>query len=160
MSPSEWLLRNAVLQVAFSIFLGWLMLLPRQKRGGGKLAVMLTKDFTAAHLDWLMLAFMQFGAAYVVATHEIPYSSVMVAGLIFGGWANPLSYVFRAFGVNGFAMGGNLTQRIAASIGAASSSAITVSWVLILVGVFQRVPASGVCNAAASSSHVKRATCC
>lgn len=102
MTSSEWLLRNAILQVAFSIFLGWLMLLPRQKRGGGALAVLLTKDFTAAHLDWLMLAFMQFGAAFVVSTRAIPYSSVMVACLIFGGWANPLSYVFRAFGVNGF----------------------------------------------------------
>lgn len=136
MTSSEWLLRNAILQVAFSIFLGWLMLLPRQKRGGGALAVLLTKDFTAAHLDWLMLAFMQFGAAFVVSTRAIPYSSVMVACLIFGGWANPLSYVFRAFGVNGFAMGGDVTQRIAASIGALSSSAITVGWGLILVGVF------------------------
>ncbi|PZR14493.1 MAG: hypothetical protein DI536_10580 [Archangium gephyra] len=136
MTSSEWLLRNAILQVAFSSFLGWLMLLPRQKRGGGALAVLLTKDFTAAHLDWLMLAFMQFGAAVVVSTRAIPYSSVMVACLIFGGWANPLSYVFRAFGVNGFAMGGDVTQRIAASIGALSSSAITVGWGLILVGVF------------------------
>lgn len=136
MTSSEWLLRNAILQVAFSIFLGWLMLLPRQKRGGGALAVLLTKDFTAAHLDWLMLAFMQFAAAFVVSTRAIPYSSVMVACLIFGGWANPLSYVFRAFGVNGFAMGGDVTQRIAASIGALSSSAITVGWGLILVGVF------------------------
>jgi hypothetical protein len=47
--------------------------------------------------------------------------------MVFGGWINPLAYVFRAFGVNAFQFSGGLLQRFAAALGGVSSAAIVVA---------------------------------
>lgn len=125
----EW---NAGVQIAFSSLFGWLLLVPRQPWGEG-LKRLRAKAFTAAHLDWLLLAFMQFGASYTLARHTVPHAGWVAVALVIGGWLNPVPYVMRGLGVDAFAMAGGPVQRASAALSAASSLLITASWITIAI---------------------------
>jgi hypothetical protein len=120
-----------VLQIAFSVALGWVMLVPRQPWGRA-LAPLLSKDFTAAHLDWFMLSFMQLGAFAALVSTGTPGEPWVAVCLIIGGWLNPVPYVLRAFGLNAFQLGGRPSQRIAG----VSSLLISAGWVGLAVDVW------------------------
>lgn len=129
---SSWLLRSLLLQVFFSVLLGWVMLVPRQS-WGARLKPLLSRDFTAAHLDWLMLAFMQLAALAVLELRRAGEGAEGLAiCLIIGGWVNPVPYVLRAFGVNAFQLGGSWPQRLSAALSGGSSVLITLGWGLLL----------------------------
>lgn len=133
LDPTQLLLRNGALQVAFSILLGWLMLVPRQP-WGTRWAFLKHRDFTAAHVDWLMLAFMQFGAGLILREHPSPRGTLIALSLIGGGWLNPVPYVLRALHLDAFTPGATLRQRATATLSAISSVALTTGWAILLLG--------------------------
>jgi hypothetical protein len=127
-NPILLLTANASLQVLASSLLGALMLIPFQPWGAAFKRRVNLKALLSAHLDWLMLAFMQWGAASTM--EHLPNTASQTAAwlLVFGGWSNATPYLFRAFGVDAFSLSGSLLQRAAASFGALSSLAIIVAW--------------------------------
>jgi hypothetical protein len=132
MSAAQLLSWNAGAQIAFASLLGWAMLVPRQP-WGRRWKVLASRDVTEAHLDWMMLAFMQFGASYSMAGRSLAHGQWIAGALIAGGWLNPIPYGLRAFGINAFAFTGDWKQRTSAAISGISSLLITASWIAIVV---------------------------
>jgi len=128
---------NAGFQMVVSSLLGFFMLVPMQPWGKGMVPKINTKALLAAHLDWLMLGFMQWGAAFMMTTWPRT-ASIAVAGLlVFGGWTNPTPYILRGVGLNAFVLNGSWRQRLAATIAGASSVALLVAWIWLLVLFFR-----------------------
>ena len=129
--PRLLLSANASVQVLVSSLLGAAMLIPMQPWAAGLKAKVHMRALLSAHLDWLMLAFMQWGAVLTMTNWPATRSSTVAILLVAGGWANALPYLFRAFGVNAFVLAGGRGQRAAAMLGALSSAAIIVAWALV-----------------------------
>jgi hypothetical protein len=123
---------NAALQILVSSVFGVGMLVPMQPWGRALRAHLNAKALLAAHLDWLMLAFMQLGAAFVFTRWPVTARIEVAWMLVFGGWANPLPYLLRGFGIDAFAMAGPPVQRVAAGFAGISVLAIIAAWSLIL----------------------------
>ncbi|MCU0882365.1 MAG: hypothetical protein MUF14_06830 [Hyphomonadaceae bacterium] len=113
------------------------MLIPLQPWGKKAFRGVNFKQLLAAHLDWVMLGLMQGLAAGLIAVFLLSPSALIVALMILGGWLNPLPYLFRAFGINAFALTGSLTQRVAASLGGISSTMIILAWTALLASAWQ-----------------------
>lgn len=128
---------SGALAVAFSSVLGLAMLVPLQSWGRRLGKGMNFKQIGAAHLDWIMLGLMQGLAGGLIALFGLDAAPAAVWAMIFGAWANPLPYVFRAFGVNAFAFGGGPVQRAAAALGLMSSLTILFAWSVILSGALK-----------------------
>jgi hypothetical protein len=129
--PVALLTLNAAAQVLVASLLGWLMLLPMQPWGAA-LKRQDLKALRSTHLDWLMLAFMQWGAAFVMTSFPqtaLPYVAWL---LVFGGWTNVLPYLLRGFGINAFVFAGPPKQVVSAAISGLSSLAITAAWAMLL----------------------------
>jgi hypothetical protein len=132
MSALQLLTWNAGAQIAFSSLLGWAMLIPRQP-WGQRWRRLHSRDFTAAHLDWIMLGFMQFGASYAMTRHAFAHAEWIAIALIIGGWINPVPYALRAFGINAFSFSGDWKQRTSAAISGISSLLIAAAWIAIAI---------------------------
>jgi hypothetical protein len=130
--PSTLLAFNAGLQILVSSLLGVGMLVPMQPWGRALRARVQAKALLAAHLDWLMLAFMQFGASFIFTRWPATASGEAAWMLVFGGWVNPLPYLLRGFGIDAFVLAGPPVQRTAAAVAGVSVAAIIAAWVLIL----------------------------
>jgi hypothetical protein len=131
--PAELLAYNGGLQILTSSLFGVLMLVPMQPWGRALRGRIGAKALLAAHLDWLMLAFMQLGASFIFT--RWPATADLRAGwmLVFGGWVNPLPYLVRGFGIDAFVFAGPPVQRVAATIAGISVAAIIAAWVMILL---------------------------
>ncbi|MDI1476087.1 hypothetical protein [Polyangium sp. y55x31] len=137
--PARLLALNAGAQIVFSSLLGWSMVVARQPWMHERARVLRHKAMTAAHLDWLMLAFMQAVAAFLLDRWPVSNGGTTVAVLlVYGGWVNPTAYVFRALGVDAFAFAGGLGQRAASAFAGTSSVAILAGWIVLLVAQFTR----------------------
>ncbi|MBL1430583.1 MAG: hypothetical protein COA60_003555 [Robiginitomaculum sp.] len=123
--------------ILFSSLLGVLMLMPLQAHEPKKKAGVNFKHIGAAHLDWIILGLMQGLAGALIWVFALDVSLMVLGLMIFGGWINPLAYVFKAFGVNAFQFSGGAVQQFAAALGGLSSLAIIVAWTLILFGAYQ-----------------------
>lgn len=135
--PVHLLMVSASAQMTFVCLLGWVMLVPRQfGTAAGALRALSKRDFTAAHVDWVLLALAQLGAALLLTQHPIPHARWVAAALVFGGWLNPVPYVLRAFGVNAFRFGGDRWQRLSAALAGTSSLALTGAWLTLFVEVW------------------------
>lgn len=128
MDPVLLLCFNASLQILVSCLLGVAMLIPLQPWARGLARGFDYKSVGHAHLDWLMLAFMQFGAAFVMKQWPPVGDLTTAVLLMFGGWMNATPYLFRAFGVNAFVLAGDLRQILATSLAGVSSMAVLVAW--------------------------------
>jgi len=128
MDPVHLLATNAALQVLVSSLLGSLMLIPMQPWGKRWMARVNMKALLATHMDWYMLAFMQWGAAFLMDRWPTTASEPVAWLLVFGGWTNALPYLLRGFGVNAFVMGGSGLQRISAGVAGLSVLAILIAW--------------------------------
>lgn len=126
---------NASLQVLAAGLLGAFMLVPMQPWASGLKAKLNPKALLSAHLDWLMLAFMQWGAALVMTQWPHLRSPLTAWLLVFGGWANATPYLFRGVGINAFALAGGWKQRAAASLGGVSSVALLIAWSRVAWGL-------------------------
>jgi hypothetical protein len=136
-NPALLLAGNAGAQVLVSSLLGTFMLVPMQP-WGKQLAVRVNmKALLSTHLDWLMLAFMQFAAAFIMDRWAGTQSLVVAMLLVFGGWTNPTPYLLRGFGINAFVMAGGAKQRAAAAVAGMSSLAIIAGWAILLFGLLR-----------------------
>ena len=127
---------NAGAQVLVSSLLGSFMLLPMQPWGRKVAARVNMKSLLATHLDWYMLAFMQWGAAFIMSHWPTTRAPWIAVCLIFG-WTNALPYLLRGFGINVFVMGGGAVQRVCAGIAGLSVLAILSAWTGILLRMAQ-----------------------
>lgn len=135
-----WLLAfNGGLQVFVSSLLGSLMLIPMQPWGRGLVEKVDMRSLLSAHLDWYMLAFMQWGAGWVMQQWPQTHSLSAAWLLVFGGWTNAMPYLVRGLGINAFAFAGDAKQRALAAISGLSALSILVAWALLLAGLL-RVP--------------------
>jgi hypothetical protein len=125
------------LSILFAALLGSVMLIPLQPWGKAAFKGVNFKQLLAAHLDWVMLGLMQGLAGGLIAVFGLEPSALVVWTMVLGGWLNPLPYLFRAFGINAFVLGGSLTQRLAASLGGISATMIIVAWAILLLGAWQ-----------------------
>jgi hypothetical protein len=123
---------NASAQILVASSLGWLMVAARQPWARERVAWLRSKAMTATHLDWMMLGFMQALAAFLQDRWPEPSDTVASVLLIYGGWINPLAYVFQALGVDAFSFSGGTRQRCASALLATSAVAISVAWILLL----------------------------
>lgn len=130
--PAALLAFNGALQILVSSLFGVLMLVPMQPWGRALRGRVNAKALLATHLDWLMLAFMQLGAAFIFSRWPATASLKAAWLLVFGGWVNPLPYLVRGFGIDAFVFAGPPTQRIAATIAGISVLAIIAAWVLVV----------------------------
>lgn len=129
------LVANGSAQILVSSLLGVFMLIPQQPWARGRPRFN-AKALLAVHLDLLMLAFMQFAAAFVLSRWLFVYGPAIAWLLVFGGWVNPSPYLFRGFGINAFVLGGPWPQRLAAGLGGVSVLAILTAWTMILAALF------------------------
>src|SRR4051812_630394 len=104
--PIALLAFNGSLQILVSSLLGTAMLVPMQPWGRALLPKLNMKALLAVHLDWLMLAFMQFAAAFVMAQWPLTASVPAAWLLVYSGWMNATPYLFRGFGINAFVLAG------------------------------------------------------
>jgi hypothetical protein len=125
------------LSILFASLLGAAMLIPLQPWGQHFAKGMNFRQLMAAHLDWIMLGLMQGLAAMLIFTFALAPSALVVWAMVIGGWMNPLPYLFRAFGINAFALSGPPLQRIAAALGGISSTLILIAWTLLLLSAWR-----------------------
>ncbi len=118
--------------ILFSSLIGFLMLIPLQAHENKSTSRINLKHIGAAHLDWIMLGLMQGLAGGLILLFELAPPLWIVFLMVFGGWANPLPYVFRAFGINAFRFSGGAVQRLAAALGGLSSLSIVTAWLVLL----------------------------
>lgn len=127
---------SGALSIFFSSLMGVAMLIPLQPWGRGIFKGINFKQAGAAHLDWIMLGLMQGLAGGLIAAFALSPSIFAVWAMVLGGWLNPLPYLFRAFGINAFALTGSPLQRFAAALGGVSSTLIIVAWALLLTAAW------------------------
>ena len=132
LDPARLLAFNAALQIFVSCVFGVLMLVPMQPWGRALRPRLNAKALLATHLDWLMLAFMQLGAAFVFTQWPVTATRGVACALVFGGWVNPLPYLLRGFGIDAFVFAGPPVQRVAATLAGISVVAIIAAWATIL----------------------------
>ncbi len=135
MDPVALLAFNGGLQVFVSSLLGTFMLVPLQPWGKRLAARVNMKSLLATHLDWLMLGFMQWGAAFMMSKWPETASQSTAWLLVFGGWTNASPYLLRGFGINAFVLGGSWVQRVAAGVAALSVAAILSAWGTLLLAM-------------------------
>src|ERR1051325_8938052 len=132
MNPVKLLTANAAAQLFVSSLLGFYMLLPRQPWLKGVFKKPRDpKSLLSVHLDLIMLAFMQLGAAFAMSRLMAPSQTVAVL-LVFGGWTNPLPYLLRGAGIDAFVLAGKPKQPSAAGISGLSSAGIPAAWGMVL----------------------------
>lgn len=139
LSAARTLLWSGGAAIAWSSVLGFMMLVPMQpwaRRAmppteSPRLKVSF-KQVGAAHLDWIVLGLMLGLAAGFVVAFDLAPPALAVGALAAGAWLNPLPYVFRAFGVNAFVLGGPWYQVLAALLGLTSSLGILFGWGTLL----------------------------
>lgn len=137
MEATRLLIFSGGLSILFASLLGTAMLIPFQPWGKGAFKGINFKQLLAAHLDWVMLGLMQGLAGGLIAVFALAPSAYVVWAMVLGGWLNPLPYLFRAFGINAFALTGSLSQRLAASLGGISAAMIIVAWFALLGSAWQ-----------------------
>lgn len=126
---------SGCLAVFSSSWLGVVMFLPLQRPQKATGKGVNFKQIGAAHVDWILLGLMSAAAGGLTFLFELRLTPFIIWAMIFGAWANPLPYVWRAFGINAFVFSGGPVQRIAAMFGGASSIAILTAWGAIFYAI-------------------------
>lgn len=135
---------SGAVEILVSCLLGLVMLIMMQPWGAGlarrgpKL-----RDLGSVHLDLLMLAFLQFAAAFLLHGFGLSIHPALLGMLMAGCWLNPMPYLARGYGINAFVLGGPPRQVALALVGLASVVALTVSWgamVILVASEFFQMP--------------------
>lgn len=137
LSPTDLLLSSFLLQILFTTLLGWLMLVPHQPwaKDNALAKKLRSTHVTSAHVDWVILALMQAGAAVVLERVRMPLADARLVArcLVYSGWAAPTTYFFKAFGINGFRFDGRPTlQSLVGLVGFTATSVHTYAWIMIV----------------------------
>lgn len=130
---ARWLVLSGSGAMLVACLLGIAMLVPMQRNDD---RAKFRASLSSAHLDWIMLGLMEGLAAGLCVLFALQPPAWVIVALVFGAWANPLPYFFRAFGVDAFRFAGGPVQRLSASLGALSSLAIILGWGSLLVFTF------------------------
>ena len=135
MNPPHLLILNATLQLLVSSLLGVLLLIPMQPWGKRFLQnVKSLPDLRSTHIDWLLLALMQFGIAFALLQKPIHSQRIVAYLVIFGGWMNATPYLVRGlWGINGFSLTGSPKQKAFAALGLISVTSLITAFVIILL---------------------------
>ena len=131
------LLKNAAAQVLVASLLGWWMLVPLQPWGKRFAGLVTGKALLAAHLDWILLALTQGLVAVINHFFPLELPTLLTAALVVGGWLNAVPYLFRGVGIDAFVFSGPLRQRLATTLAAVSSLALTGAWASICWQLFR-----------------------
>lgn len=126
---------SAASAILWSSILGLFMMIPHLRISSlSKLTRKVNfRQLLSAHLDWIMLAFMQGLAAGLLVALELSVELWVVIALIFSGWMNAVPYFLRAFGINAFVYGGGVIQKTANVLGAISVFAMIAAWLFLVV---------------------------
>ena len=131
---------SAALEVLVSCLLGLVMLIMMQPWGAALVRRGPSlRDLGSVHIDLLMLAFLQFAAAFLLHGFGLSIHPVMVGLLVAGAWVNPMPYLARGYGINAFVLGGPPRQVVLALVGLASVLALIVSWGTLVVALLAPV---------------------
>jgi len=130
---AQWLVFSGALAFVWTSLLGFFMMIPhlRNPRLTKATRSVNFKGLLSAHLDWIMLAFMQGLAAGLLVLFDLAASFWVIVSLIFGGWMNAVPYFLRAFSINAFVYGGGAIQRVASILGAVSVFLVTAAWIAL-----------------------------
>lgn len=133
-TAARWLLFSGAAAILWSSVLGLFMMIPHLRNAALTKATrgVNFRQLLSAHLDWIMLAFMQALAAGLLFAFDLAIPLWVVAALIFGGWMNAVPYFLRAFGINAFVFAGGVVQRTAAGLGAISVAAVIAGWSVLV----------------------------
>ncbi len=134
-SPTDFLMLSAVMQVLFTTLLGWLMLIPHQVWGDDFAFAMRlrSRHVAMAHVDWVMLALVQFAAAYAMSLKSPPQAFIVSRCLVFNGWIAPTVYLAKAWGINGFRLDGKRgMDTLIGLAGLMGVIAFTYGWAIIV----------------------------
>ncbi len=127
--PARLLVSNALLQITFSAwFGGWLLY---RMHGAGRRNG--ARDLVAAHLDWIMLGLVQIAVSRAIEVLDLEGALTPATMIVAAGWLNPVPYLARGLGVDGFTYGGARVQRTVAVLGGASVLLMTtgLTWITI-----------------------------
>lgn len=133
---AKWLVASGCFAIFLSSWLGVAMLVPHAKGHSEEPGKINFKHIGAAHVDWIILGLMSAASGGMIFLFQMTPPPLVVGLMIFGAWANPLPYVFRAFGINAFRFAGSPLQKFAATLGGLSSAAILVAWGYIFFKLF------------------------
>lgn len=127
---AQWLVFSGALAIFWASLLGLFMMIPHLQMSTLSKATRSInfRLLLSAHLDWIMLAFMQGLAAGLLVLFDLSAPVWLVAGIIFGGWMNAVPYFLRAFGINAFVYGGETIQKTAFILGGISVFILTIAW--------------------------------
>ena len=130
---ARYLVLSAAFAFVWSSLVGFFMMIPHLRSPTLSKATRRVnfKGLLSAHLDWIMLAFMQGLAAGLLVLFDLSVSGWIIAALIFGGWMIAVPYFLRAFGINAFVYGGGVIQRVASVLGGVSVFAVTAAWIVL-----------------------------
>ncbi|MDE1466172.1 hypothetical protein [Aurantiacibacter sp. D1-12] len=129
-TAAQWLLFSGALAIFWSSLLGMFMMIPhlRIKPLTKATRGINFRQLLSAHLDWIMLAFMQGLAAALLVLFDLAIPLWLLVALIYGGWMNAVPYFLRAFGINAFVYGGEIIQKTAYVLGGISVFVLTIAW--------------------------------
>jgi len=134
-SPTDFLLLSGVMLILFTTLLGWLMLIPHQVWGNNSAFAtrLRSRDVTMAHVDWVMLALVQFAAAYAMSLKSPQQAFIVSRCLVFNGWVAPALYLAKAWGINGFRLDGKRgVDTLIGLAGLVGVVAFTYGWLMIV----------------------------
>lgn len=131
----RWLIWSGTLELFVSSLLGFLLLIPMQPWGKNFFRrIKNPVDLRHTHIDWLMLAFLQFAVAFALSQNPHPHEFRITALIIFGGWMNATPYLVRGvWGINAFSLSGDWKQVFFASLGLLSVLSILTALFLLLL---------------------------
>jgi len=137
----RWLIWSGTLELFVSSVLGLLLLIPMQPWGKNFLRMVKNPaDLRSTHIDWLMLAFLQFAVAFGLSQMEPSYEGWVVSLVIFGSWMNATPYLVRGlWGINAFSLSGDWKQVLSACLGLVSVASILTALLLLLIGWYPRL---------------------
>ncbi len=123
------LVRSGLLQIAWTTLLGWLMLLPHQAYAPALAVRLRSEGVRHAHVDWVMLALVQFAAAYALTLRKVPDADFCGRLIAFNAWYAPVVYFLRPWGINGFRLDGKkVIDTVVGSLGFVGICAFTYGW--------------------------------
>jgi len=110
------------------------MIIPHQSWTRGWLKSLRSHHVAAAHVDWVLLSLVKFGAAYLLTLRPVPNGEVVARLIDFSGWVAPTTYFMKTWGVNGFNLDGKkFVDTVVGLAGFAATTSFTYAWFKIVV---------------------------
>jgi hypothetical protein len=131
----RWLIWSGTLELLVSSVLGFLLLIPMQPWGKNFFrGVKNPQDLRSTHIDWLLLAFLQFAVAFGLSVMPIGNQTLVISLTMFGAWMNATPYLIRGvWGINAFSLSGDWKQVCSASLALVSVASLLTALFLLVI---------------------------